>query len=85
MGTSITLNPYCCAPLAGDKVQAVAAYRDKTIVRFGAKNSRFPQGCTDYERWTSESVQYEVAYCNRCDVTMELRGHRKIKDVIYLY
>ena len=28
---------------AGDKARAVAAYEGKFIVRFGAKNSRFPQ------------------------------------------
>ena len=28
---------------AGDKTRAVAAYEGKFIVRFGAKNSRFPQ------------------------------------------
>lgn len=50
----------------------MAAYRDKSIVRFGAKNSRFPQGCTDYDRWPAESQQYEVTYCNRCGVPMQL-------------
>ena len=31
---------------AGDKARAIAAYEGKFIVRFGAKNSRFPQVCS---------------------------------------
>lgn len=51
---------------AGDKAAAVAAFNGKRIVRFGANNSRFPQGCTDYERWKTVAQEYGVTYCNRC-------------------
>ena len=28
--------------------------------------SAMRQGCTDYDRWVTETEQYEVTYCNRC-------------------
>lgn len=51
---------------AGNKGGVVAAFNKGTVKRFGAKNSRFPQGCTDYERWKTATEQYPVTYCNRC-------------------
>ncbi len=50
---------------AGGKADAVAAFNRGTVKRFGAKNSRFPQGCTDYDRWKGATEQYPVTYCNR--------------------
>lgn len=49
----------------GNKAAAVAAYEKGVITRFGSKGSRFPQGCTDYERWKTVTEQYPVVYCNR--------------------
>lgn len=53
---------------SGNKAAAVVAYNAGTIVRFGTlsvRNSRYPQGCTDYTRWKTASKQYSVTYCTR--------------------
>ncbi len=56
----------CSTRCTGDKAAAVAAFNAGRIERFGANKSRFPQGCTDYERWKAATQQYSVVYCNRC-------------------
>ena len=50
---------------AGSKAVAAAAFNGGRIERFGANKSRFPQGCTDYERWKAAQQQYSITYCNR--------------------
>jgi hypothetical protein len=50
---------------AGDKRACVRLFEEGRVVRFGAKGSRFPQGCTDYERWKGATEDYTVTYCNR--------------------
>jgi hypothetical protein len=50
---------------AGSKAVAAAAFNGGRIERFGANKSRFPQGCTDYERWKAAKQQYSITYCNR--------------------